>query len=229
MKLIIVYDNKSLRKDLIADWGFSCLISYRNKNILFDTGANEEILRKNLMNLNLEKIYFDFVVFSHFHYDHVGGLNAIIQKARKFFVLDSFPKNFKQKLKEREEVKNVLKIDESLTLVKLPNFIDEQFLIVRTQKGLIVITGCAHPGILKILKTARKFGKIYLTIGGFHLFQKSENEIKEIARRMKKLSEKVAPAHCSGDLAKEIFYQFFNDDLIKVGVGKIIEIEEDLP
>jgi len=96
-------------------------------------------------------------------------------------------------------------------------------LIIDSRKGLIIITGCAHPGIVNIVKKAKeliKRDKVYLVLGGFH--HPSLSCIKEF----KELQvEKVAPSHCTGDLVREAFRKEYKENFIESGVGKIIEIK----
>ncbi len=108
-------------------------------------------------------------------------------------------------------------------------WVKEQSLIIQTEKGLIIITGCAHPGIVKIVKRAKDLLKkdILLVVGGFHLIGKSEKEIGEIVLEFKKLGVKyVAPCHCSGDIARRLFKEVYKENFINAGVGKIISIED---
>ena len=102
------------------------------------------------------------------------------------------------------------------------NGIKEQSLIIATSKGLIVVTGCAHPGIVNIVKKAKELtGKdVYLAIGGFHLSGASQRTISSIIEELKALGvKKVAPCHCSGDLARRLFKEKFGEDYLEAGVG----------
>ena len=91
------------------------------------------------------------------------------------------------------------------------------------KKGLVIITGCAHPGIVNIVKRTEelmKRDKVYLVLGGFHHPPLScVKEFKELG------VEKVAPSHCTGDLAREAFRKEYKENFIEYGVGKIIEIK----
>ena len=79
MKITIVYDNNA-EPGLKADWGFSALIELNEKRekILFDTGANSEILFYNLKKLNINPKDVDIIVISHRHWDHTGGLKEFL-------------------------------------------------------------------------------------------------------------------------------------------------------
>ena len=89
----------------------------------------------------------------------------------------------------------------------------EQSLVIKTEKGLVIIAGCAHQGINKILEEASKIGDIYALIGGFHDFNKYEL-LKEI--------ELICPTHCTENKS-EIFNRYPNK-CIKGGAGRVIDI-----
>jgi 7,8-dihydropterin-6-yl-methyl-4-(beta-D-ribofuranosyl)aminobenzene 5'-phosphate synthase len=108
------------------------------------------------------------------------------------------------------------------------SFIKEQSLIVKTEKGLLVITGCAHPGIVQIVKKAKEILKedIYLVLGGFHLHSTSEKEIEKIVSQFQKMGvKKTAPCHCSGELCRKLFEDKYKKDFIRLGVGGKVEVE----
>ena len=107
-------------------------------------------------------------------------------------------------------------------------WIKEQSLIIRMDKGIILITGCAHPGIVKIVNAAKNIigDDVLLVMGGFHLAGARKPLIEEIISDMKKLDVGcVAPCHCSGDLARQLFKIEYGDKYIAVGVGRIIKFE----
>jgi 7,8-dihydropterin-6-yl-methyl-4-(beta-D-ribofuranosyl)aminobenzene 5'-phosphate synthase len=111
----------------------------------------------------------------------------------------------------------------------LGTWIREESLIIRTNKGLIVITGCAHPGVANIIKKAKEMLKseVYLVLGGFHLCWMSSFQIKGIIKGVKKEGvKKVSPCHCSGDLARKLFKEAYGKDFILSGVGKRIKIPD---
>jgi 7,8-dihydropterin-6-yl-methyl-4-(beta-D-ribofuranosyl)aminobenzene 5'-phosphate synthase len=82
----------------------------------------------------------------------------------------------------------------------------EQALIVHTRHGVILITGCAHPGIVAIARAARDVDRIRLILGGFHLGGKDDAEIQTIITQLRGLGvEGLAPCHCTGDQAMRRF------------------------
>jgi len=200
MRLIIVYDNKA-KNGLKPDWGFSCLIE-NSKKVLFDTGANSEILLYNMKKLNINPEDVDIVVLSHNHWDHTGGLDGFL-KANKNKAKVIWP-----------DKKESFKIIEGIySTGALGIFIKEQSLFLKTKKGLIVLVGCSHPGVDKILDSVKKYGKIYGIIGGFHGFSKLE-KLRDI--------ELIAPCHCT-QYKKEI-KQKYPETYKEIKAGSIIEI-----
>jgi 7,8-dihydropterin-6-yl-methyl-4-(beta-D-ribofuranosyl)aminobenzene 5'-phosphate synthase len=103
----------------------------------------------------------------------------------------------------------------------------EQALVLVTGQGLVVITGCAHPGIVKIVKRAKEIvsGEVYLVMGGFHLGGAGKRGIESVIADFRRLGvQKAAPCHCTGDRAIGMFAAEYGDDFIKVGVGKVLDI-----
>ena len=66
--------------------------------------------------------------------------------------------------------------------------IKEESLLINTERGLVIITGCAHPGIVKVVRRAKEILKtnVYLVMGGFHLRGMSERQIGEIVEGFKR-------------------------------------------
>jgi 7,8-dihydropterin-6-yl-methyl-4-(beta-D-ribofuranosyl)aminobenzene 5'-phosphate synthase len=88
---------------------------------------------------------------------------------------------------------------------------------------LIVMTGCAHPGIVEIVRRAKAYGEVYLVMGGFHLGDKSAREVDAIIAELKRLGvRQVAPCHCTGDEAIQLFRAAFGADFIQAGAGAVI-------
>lgn len=229
VRLTVVYDNNRYDERLEAAWGFSCYIDVDGVGILFDTGGDPRILLDNMGKLNIRVEDISIVVLSHIHGDHVGGLFGILElnSKVKVYLPASFPVSFKRKVEgygcEVVEVRGALKICEGVaTTGELGTTIKEQSLLVATRRGLIIVTGCAHPGVVNIVRRAKELTGMepYLILGGFHLIGVPEDKILSIIEQLKELGVvKVAPCHCSGDLARTLFKREFREDYIKVGVG----------
>jgi 7,8-dihydropterin-6-yl-methyl-4-(beta-D-ribofuranosyl)aminobenzene 5'-phosphate synthase len=78
-RVTILYDAFSDNKTITKDWGFSALVEYDGKRILFDTGNNPEIFEHNVKALNVDLTKLDFVVISHRHTDHASGLKYLLK------------------------------------------------------------------------------------------------------------------------------------------------------
>ena len=229
--LISVYDNYQVRSDLKASWGFATVIKTPKDTILFDTGGSSEILLFNMEKLGIDPLSIKKVVISHVHGDHVGGLEGFLERNSNVtvFIPASFPQSIKDMIvnkgAELVEVSGPMEISDSVySTGELYGPPVEQALIIDSEKGLIVITGCAHPGIVKIVKKAKELlGKeVYLVVGGFHHPPVSVvEELRELGVK------KVAPSHCTGDRVREAFKEEYKEDFIEYGVGKIIEIKSD--
>lgn len=235
VSLITVYDNYQFDPELKTGWGFSCLVEIDNTNILFDTGADSPTLLSNMEKLVINPKEINLVILSHIHGDHIGGLEGIlkINSDLSVFIPESFPDNFKEIIKNYGAkvigIKKSTKISEGIySTGELGTWIKEQSLILNSEKGLVIITGCAHPGIVNIVKKAKEIfpeQSIYLVFGGFHLGGASDSELRNIIKDFRKLGvQKAAPCHCSGDRCRELFKEEYKDNFIENGVGKIIEI-----
>lgn len=234
LQLKIVYDNNPFNEDLEKDWGFSCLVTGLEKNILFDTGARGEILLGNMKKLGISPLDIDIVFLSHDHKDHTGGLPALLQcnPNIQVWLPDFFPFALKEQVIEKGASLCEIRAYASIipgawTTGVIPGWIKEQSLLLESQNGLLVLTGCAHPRITKILKLIKdQAGKtMHAVIGGFHLGGFSKKEIKEIITVFQELGvQKVGPCHCTGEKAHTLFHATFKDEFLMIGVGQEIEI-----
>lgn len=104
---------------------------------------------------------------------------------------------------------------------------NELSLVIRTQRGLVVVVGCSHPGIEKILGEAATIDRrLYSVVGGFHLVRTPEPEVRRIARALHDTLkiERVAPAHCTSELGFKVFLDQFRDRFDRAGLGAVIEL-----
>jgi 7,8-dihydropterin-6-yl-methyl-4-(beta-D-ribofuranosyl)aminobenzene 5'-phosphate synthase len=234
--ITILYDNYIFSEGLQTDWGFSCIIKGTEKTILFDAGTKSDILFHNINKLNVNPKDVELVVISHIHGDHTGGLSAFLDKNNKVtvYIPVSFPDEFVSKV-EKAGAK-VVSVDKPVEICKnvsltgeMGGLIKEQSLILDTSKGLVVITGCAHPGIIGIVKRAKEVTdkEIYLVCGGFHLLNKSEDEVNQIINQFKDLGVmKVGATHCTGDNAIKLFKEAYKEKFVQMGAGKAIKISD---
>ena len=236
MQLEIICDNRAWDKRLDICWGFSCLIG---KDILFDTGESESVLLGNMQRLNISPENISTVAISHDHYDHTGGLTGLLRENSKIRVygLSKFSNSFKEKVKNSGakliEENNFTQIMPNIYLTgEMPTYyggspLSEQSLVIKTSTGLVIITGCSHPGIVKIIEKVKKNlpDPIYLVLGGFHLMEEDERVIEMIVEKFHELSvKKVGPTHCTGDKAIKMFKQSYKENFIEAGAGKIVQV-----
>lgn len=227
----VIYDNQKENPQMQEGWGFSCLIETGHRKILFDTGADARAFFTNLEQLGIPLTEITDILFSHRHADHVAGLEEVVgslKKEARLFLPKGFP--VPQLSAQAIYVSDFAEIDTHIySLVLKGGFrLYEQALVLRSGKGLVVITGCAHPGILHILETIKKRFEepIHLVLGGFHLFRKNCKSINKIVDRFRSLQvEKAAPCHCSGDAAIAAFQNAYQEGFYKIGAGTVLTLD----
>ena len=236
MQIKILFDSISLDNRFLTGWGISYLIDGK---VLFDTGGKPNALFKNMKNMDVDISEIEAVIISHDHWDHRGGLWKLLKENHKIkvYVCPNFSKRFKNKVKSYGsrliEVNKFSRIREGIyTTGEMAGryafkFMPEQALALETFKGLTILTGCAHPGIIKIVENIKQNipGNIYLVLGGFHLRGKHKKIIKPIVERFRQLGiKKVASSHCTGKSATKAFGEKYRSDFIEVKVGQEIEV-----
>jgi len=201
MKVTILYDNEA-NPGLKPGWGFSCLIENKEK-LLFDTGGSGRILMDNMEKLNVEPKDIATVVISHDHWDHNGGLKTLLKVNDKPRVFH--PESFSK------PTGISLGIYSTGVLGRL---IKEQSLVTHTEKGNVVITGCAHPGLGNILEKAKQLGKIYGVVRGFHGGFAKLDKLNGL--------ELITPCHCTQ--YKQEIKERYPGEFKEIKAGSIIEI-----
>lgn len=213
MKITIIYDNCASNQRLGTGWGFSCLIETESKAlILFDTGADGATLFHNMKELGINPRDIGTIVISHAHGDHTGGLSDILEinKHAEIYV----PASTIARLPGRKviPVSQPVQISEAIFSTGELKGI-EQALAVRTDRGIVVVTGCSHPGVSEILEAASKLGKVFGIIGGLHGFSDFD--------RLRGLSL-ICPCHCTQ--YKSELRQLFPKQYIACGAGLELEL-----
>ncbi len=235
----IAYDNNAYDPALRTAWGFSCLVETGDATVLFDTGGDSPTLLDNMTKLGIDPQAIDVVVLSHIHGDHTGGLTGLLDTGVQptVYVPAAFPASFKNSVRTRTDLVEVTGPVEILpgvhTTGEVGSGIIEQALAVETGDGLVVVTGCAHPGVVEMVRRAvgawspRPHPRPYLVLGGFHLGGASKRQVERIIADFRDLGvQKVAPCHCTGDQAIGIFAEEYGEDFIRVGVGCVITIPD---
>jgi 7,8-dihydropterin-6-yl-methyl-4-(beta-D-ribofuranosyl)aminobenzene 5'-phosphate synthase len=245
--LTIVYDNNAHNPLVRTDWGFACLVKTPGTTLLFDTGADGRTLLGNMAALGLDLEAIDVIVLSHIHGDHTGGLTALLDTGIRptVYVPATFPVSFKDDVRARTslvEVQGPMEIYPGIhTTGEMGSSLVEQALVLTTGDGLVVVTGCAHPGVVEMARQAREVarqarevarqarevveGDVALVVGGFHLGQASRSRIDDVIAEFRRLGVwRTAPCHCTGDRARRMFADAFGADFILTGVGGVITV-----
>ena len=229
----IIYDNYQANTDLETDWGFACLVEYQGKQLLFDAGRNPELYKKNVRLLDIHPEEIPTLFISHEHGDHTAGIPWIIETNPS--ITCYLPASYAEQLKARgtlppnsKGLANPTHLYGSFysTGDDFVNF-KEQGLVIKTESGGVLITGCGHPGAVAMVEVAEKeLGiKIHTVIGGLHLMSTSRNDLEQIISTLKEMGVKqICPTHCTGDKSIAAFKTSFGDDYITGGTGKLIVI-----
>ncbi len=231
IQVTVLFDNYKLSEECKTAWGFSCIIAGTEKCILFDTGSNGGLLLENMDKLHVRAQDVDLVVISHDHPDHTVGLGSFL--GRHSNVLAYLPSTASAKLVQAvesrgakvQEPDNTLQVCQGVHVTAsafMRNI--EQSLVLDTTEGLVVVTGCAHPGIVEIVKKAKQMlnKDVYLVFGGFHLLGMSDSQIQSIIQQFRELGvQKVGASHCTGDRPIELFKQEYREDFVPIGVGRV--------
>lgn len=236
LTLHIVYDNYPCADGLKTNWGFGCVIEGCEKTILFDTGTKGDLLLENFEKMGLDPRAPKLVVLSHNHNDHTGGLAAFLEKNHEVtvYVPVSFPKEFVEQVEATGAtvvpVKEPVEICEGAYLTgETGDAIKEQGLILDRGDDLVLITGCAHPGIAAMTRGAKEHFKkdVAVVLGGFHLNQLPASEAKAVVAELKDLGVREAgPSHCTGKEAIAAFEESFGKNFLKLGVGRTLVVSK---
>ncbi len=271
VNITTLVENKSPNARLLAEHGLSFWLEYGGKRILFDTGQSD-ILIQNSKALGINLADADAIVISHGHYDHTGGLAAVLDIAAKAKIYlhpaaiepkfsrkasgvrsIGMPDSAKKAIQRREvvwteapaqifpgvivtgqvprinnfeDVGGAFFLDENCR--KPDKLLDDQTLFMETVKGLVIVFGCAHSGVVNILHyiaDLTKTKQFYAVMGGMHLLNASEERIKRTIEVTKQYNvQKIGLAHCTGNKAVERFNIAFPNQYFVCSVGTQIDL-----
>ncbi len=189
LHITILYENHShpSRTDLEKGHGFTALIEFEGKKVLFDTGWNGSALLRNCTALDISLKHLDAVFLSHAHWDHIGGLPQVLEVAADpvIYYPDVFskvqPTEWEKMLLKPKiyRIKSFTSLGElsanaaTTGCVAVHQYLGEQALLLRynEQNDGILMVGCLHPGLKPFLEAARSFCTVTHLIGGIHGFK----------------------------------------------------------
>lgn len=267
-QITILYDAFGKDPAMKKDWGFAALVEAGGKRILFDTGNNSEIFAANAKAKGVDLSKLDFVVMSHRHGDHMGGLNHLLSvnpKVKIYAPKEAFgvygaalPGTFYRKNealppeqryfdgKPPETLKfgtpwpqgNFTYVGERTEVVPGVHVIPlkgewgvdlpvmELSLAIDTPEGIVLVVGCSHPTVEKIVEAAKTAinKPVHLLVGGTHLLPAKDDDIQRIATSLSDNVKWLAAAHCTGEPAFAILQKTFGDRFLYAGVGTVLPL-----
>lgn len=237
MKIQVIAEASTKFERKFIGWGISILI---DDDVLFDTFSTPNELKKNLLKYSIDIQKIKHIIISHDHWDHTGGLWWVLNnnKNATIYVCKNFSEETINKIKKSSHdikiITQPIKIKQGIYTtgqiqgLYKENPIFEQSLVLKTN-DISILTGCSHPGIINILNTvSSQFPKdtINLILGGFHLYDKTKDQINKTIQDLEQNFNfnLLAPCHCTGPKAGRMFNKYFNTKYIKVKKGFTINI-----
>lgn len=229
-KFTIIFDNTSTRKEIKPGWGFSALLEVDERRILFDAGPYSPLPALKALNIPPETI--KEAVISHLHSDHHGGVKDFLMgnPGITLYVPSPVPPDLKaqwQVLANLREVKGPMDLGGGVWLTgPIGSKVPEMALLAETPSGLIMMVGCAHPGLEEMARKAEEItGMAPLIIaGGLHMMGLRPHKVHQVMRKLREMGVRgLIGCHCSGKEALRIAREEFGDGVRSGGIGKSFE------
>jgi len=222
------------------DSGFAAVFEQGDQTLLFDTGWSGEHLLSNLAEVGVDPLDIDVIVLSHAHEDHTGGLETILDLGVKpivYFVpsIDPYVKSYYAQMTEVRDVRPGDEVAPGIfSTGELEAIFPEQSLVVACEDGAVVVTGCAHPGLVPIVTQAKAvLSEAYpgqeipldLLMGGFHLVNNTTRQVESLVGELQDLGvQRMMPCHCTGDDNKVMIHGMLGEACLTGGVGATTEV-----
>jgi len=218
----IVFDNYVDGDMHGAPWGFAAYLP--EYGLLMDTGSNGRVLLRNMAKLGIDPAGLKYLVITHNHWDHIGGIDSILELNDHLiiYVPYTLSKNHIGDLRavssevivvEREPIE----IEDGLYSTGILGRQYPEHSLILDGNTPTVVTGCGHFGIGRITEHARSIiGRdIEYVVGGFHLQASSSEEIGVQIDVLAGMGVRYATAtHCSGLVAMEMFDEAFTNPFL---------------
>jgi 7,8-dihydropterin-6-yl-methyl-4-(beta-D-ribofuranosyl)aminobenzene 5'-phosphate synthase len=236
VKITTVVDNDVWAREFSSSWGLSLYVEVLTGSekhaILMDTSGSYEAFSHNALKLGITLSSIEAVFISHWHTDHYGALGHILPTLKpQTPVFVPSGNYFGIRGINRAGAVPIVCQDAAelpggaMSLGEMTNRIREHSLSLNLKgKGLVVLTGCSHPGLANVLKRALRLPgaeAVYAVIGGFHISGMTDG--LEIGEFLQNLGVKcVSPCHCTADDAKQGIMQVMAKEYVRNGSGKVI-------
>jgi len=233
--ITVLFNNTTDDERLLPAHGLACLIEGGTRTLLFDTGGDGSILLDNMDALGKDPAAIDVVVISHLHWDHMGGLWQLLRRSGPVDLY--LPKSASKEFRQHAEMlgATVTLVDTPMEIIsgirstgEMGDKFKEQSLVLDSTDGAVVVTGCAHPGVVAIVERAREIAgaPVRFVLGGFHLRSTPEKDVAAIVARLENLGvARIAGSHCTGDMPMAMLRQVWRDDFVDFGCGTTVRIE----
>lgn len=237
MNIRTIFDKFSLDTQYRTGWGVSFLV---DDSILFDTGENGDWLIHNMKTMKVDFGKIDAVVISHDHWDHTGGLWTLlkIKPSITVYACPGFSAAFKQNVRKlgsnlietdaMTEISPNIYAGKEIIGVYKEDSIAERALVIDGNSGVSIITGCAHPGVVKIVRVvmeAFRNKQVSLVMGGFHLMGNTRDDIQKVVEEFREMRVQLAgPTHCTGDETENVFKEEYGKNFISIIVGDAVVV-----
>jgi 7,8-dihydropterin-6-yl-methyl-4-(beta-D-ribofuranosyl)aminobenzene 5'-phosphate synthase len=230
--MTVLFDNFWTDDRLQTGWGFAALLETPENTVLFDTGADGDILLENMRLMGIDPTTVEAVVISHAHGDHTGGLQALFDAgARPVQVLlsgfqDEMEGTASDSLPLVEATPGQMIVPGVFSTGQVDGPIREQGIFFESEDGLVVVTGCAHPGVVTMVERVRELRSepLYQVMGGFHMVGAAGEDVEAAIVSFQRLGvQRAGPTHCSGIVAMNAFQRVYGENYVRLGVGRIME------
>lgn len=274
-KITVVVENTVAVDGTIPEHGICFWIDTGATRVVFDTGQGGALLN-NARALGVPLEQAESVALSHGHYDHTGGLKALLQVAERpkvyahravfkpkyacnaqgqsrsigmpalsmesvreltrDLILTAGPTQIADSLFVTGEIPRVTEFEDTGGPFFLDHgcsrpdpFLDDQALFFESSRGVVVLLGCAHAGVINTLLYIRELTEgrpIHAIMGGMHLLSASRERMDRTVEYLSRINPRLlGPAHCTGTEATTELREAFSSNWFPCHAGASVEFD----